>query len=119
MPRPIHFEIPADDTERAAAFYGGVFGWEFTKWDGPMPYWMVRTGADGEPGINGGLMPREQPGASTVNVLDVASVEGALASIERHGGTTVAPKTHIPGVGFVAYCTDTEGNLFGIIEAER
>lgn len=118
MPRPIHFEIPADDPQRAADFYAAVFGWEFTKWDGPMPYWMVKTGQDGQPGIDGGLMPREQPGASTVNVLDVASVDDALAAIEKHGGTTIAPKTHIPGVGHVAYFNDTEGNTLGIIQAE-
>ncbi len=29
MGRPLHFEIHAGDVERAKAFYGGVFGWEF------------------------------------------------------------------------------------------
>ena len=44
MPRPIHFEIPADQPERASAFYRDVFGWQFRKWDGPMPYWLITTG---------------------------------------------------------------------------
>ena len=35
MPRVIHFEIPADDPDRAAKFYGNVFGWKLDKWDGP------------------------------------------------------------------------------------
>ena len=41
MPRPAHFEIPAENPERAIAFYKDVFGWNFQKWDGPMPYWMI------------------------------------------------------------------------------
>ena len=57
MPRPIHFEIPADRPERAIAFYEQVFGWRFQKWEGPTPYWLVQTGADG-PGIDGGLLAR-------------------------------------------------------------
>ena len=85
MPRPIHFEIPADDTERAADFYRKVFGWKFEKWEGPMPYWMVTTGSDGEPGIDGGLMPRPQPGATTVNTIGVASLDAILKSIESKG----------------------------------
>src|SRR5882762_7349395 len=56
MSRVIHFEIPASDPERASAFYKKVFGWKIEKWPGPMEYWMVTTGAEGAPGINGGLM---------------------------------------------------------------
>src|SRR5205823_6905149 len=61
MPRPMHFEIPADNPERAVGFYAELFGWQFKKWDGPMPYWLVTTGPDSEPGINGGLMKRMGP----------------------------------------------------------
>jgi predicted enzyme related to lactoylglutathione lyase len=61
MPRPTHFEIPADNPERAIGFYGSVFGWQFQKWEGPMPYWLVTTGDSGT-GINGGLHPWTGPG---------------------------------------------------------
>ena len=118
MPRPVHFELSADQPERAVRFYAEAFGWTFTKWEGPMEYWLVSTGPAGQPGIDGGLMRRQAPGATTVNVIDVASADAALARVQACGGRTVAPKMHIPGVGHVAYCTDTEGNAFGIIEAE-
>lgn len=118
MPRVIHFEIPADNTERAAAFYKEVFGWTFQKWDGPMPYWLVTTGPDTEPGINGGLLPRPHPGAPTVNTVGVASVDASIGAIERKGGRTVVPKMTIPGIGWLAYCVDTEGNTFGILEPD-
>jgi hypothetical protein len=119
MPRPIHFEIPADDVERASAFYRDVFGWKFDKWDGPMPYWMITTGGDGERGIDGGMMPRPEPGASTVNTIGVDSLDTILGTIERRGGKTVAPKMAIPGIGWLAYCIDTEGNTFGVMQADE
>jgi predicted enzyme related to lactoylglutathione lyase len=64
MNRPIHFEIPAEKPERAMKFYEKVFGWKFEKWGGPMEYWVVRTGDDGVPGINGGLIDTARSGAA-------------------------------------------------------
>ena len=49
MARIVHFEIQAENPDRAIKFYNTVLGWEFTKWDGPMPYWLVKTGPDSEP----------------------------------------------------------------------
>ncbi len=60
MPRPIHFEIHAADPERVQRFYGALFGWSFTPLAG-MPYHLIRTGTDGEPGIGGGLVRRMGP----------------------------------------------------------
>ncbi len=119
MSRVIHFEIPADDPARASKFYGSVFGWKFEKWEGPMEYWLVQTGPDSKPGIDGGLMKRQQPGSSTVNVVDVASVDKTVAKIERAGGTIVVPKMAVPGIGFVAYFQDPEGNVFGVLQADE
>ena len=61
MARVVHFEIHADDPERAIDFYESALGWEFTKWDGPGEYWLIKTGSQDEPGINGGLMRRQGP----------------------------------------------------------
>ena len=118
MPRVIHFEIPADNPERAVEFYREVFGWKFQKWEGPTEYWLVTTGPKDQPGINGGLLRRPHPGWGTVNTVDVASVDSATASIEKQGGKIVMPKMAIPGVGYLAYCQDPEGNAFGIMQAD-
>ncbi len=118
MSRVVHFEIPMDDADRAVAFYRNVFGWEISKWDGDMPYWLVKTGEASEPGIDGGLTMRQQPGQATVNVVAVDSVDDTTAKVEAAGGGIVAPKMRIPGVGHVAYCRDTEGNVFSVIQAE-
>ena len=56
--RIVHFELPADDPKRAITFYEKVFGWTITKWEGPKDYWLVVTGPDEEPGINGVIAPR-------------------------------------------------------------
>jgi predicted enzyme related to lactoylglutathione lyase len=115
MPRPVHFEIPAEDPARAIKFYESVFGWKFTKWDGPMPYWMIVTG-EGEPGINGGLVPRQNPAQPFANTIGVDDVDASLAMVVKNGGQVALPKMAIPGVGWLAYCIDTEGIVFGMMQ---
>ena len=118
MSRVIHFEIPAAEPERAAAFYKQVFGWSIEKWPGPMEYWMVTTGADGAPGINGGLLKKQAPTTATTNTIGVDSVEKAIAAVKSAGGKLVMPKTPIPTIGYFAYLEDTEGNLFGVMQSD-
>ena len=114
MPRPIHFELPADDPDRAAKFYSETFGWKIKKWDGPMEYWMVSTGEG--PGIDGGMMRRPHPGASTVNTIGVASLDDTVDKVVASGGKVVVPRMAVPGVGYLAYCNDPEGNMFGLMQ---
>jgi predicted enzyme related to lactoylglutathione lyase len=118
MPRPTHFEIPADNPERAMAFYRDVMGWTFQKWEGPADYWLIMTGADGEPGINGGLLRRQQPEQPCVNSMYVADLNATLAAVDSHGGSCVVPRMPIPGVGWLAYCKDTEGHIFGLMQPD-
>jgi len=115
MPRVIHFEIHADDPERAVKFYEKVFDWKISKWQGPVDYWLVTTGEPDKPGINGAIMRRTDHG-TTYNTIDVPSVDESTKMIEKAGGKVVMPKTAVPGVGYMAYCADTEGNVFGIME---
>jgi uncharacterized protein len=115
MGRPVHFEILADDPEVVAAFYGQVFGWEIAASHGPQPYWLVTTGPQGTPGINGGITHRQLHQA-VINTVQVESVEDTLAKIGAAGGKKVHGPHDIPGVGRHAYCSDPEGNLFGILQ---
>ena len=128
MNRPVHFEIHAEDPERAAKFYQAVFGWDIKKWDNPaMEYWMVMTGKSeaGEKyqGIDGGLLRRKGPapveGAAVnayVNTVTVASIDDVLAKVTSNGGIIVVPKADLAGLGWLAYAKDTEGNIFGIMQ---
>ena len=118
MSRVIHFEIPASDPQRAAQFYRKAFGWKIEKWPGPMDYWMVTTGPEETPGINGGLMKKQAPTTVTTNTIGVVSVDAAVETVKKAGGKLVMPKTPIPTVGYFAYLEDTEGNLFGVMQAD-
>jgi hypothetical protein len=118
MPRVVHFEINSDDPEWAVKFYQKVFGWKIEKWNGPVDYWLVTTGPKDQPGINGGIMKRMNPQASTYNTVDVPSVDEFTKRIVESGGKVVVPKMAVPGVGYMAYCADTEGNVFGIMQED-
>jgi hypothetical protein len=124
MPRVIHFEIHADDPARAIRFYQGLLGWEFSAWGGgEVEYWLIKTGPDGTPGIDGGLTRRRGPidGQAVIAyvcTVDVADLAGTLARAKELGATEALPTMPIPGVGWLAYVKDTEGNLFGMMQAE-
>ncbi len=118
MPRVVHFELPADDPQRAIDFYRKVFGWKIEKWEGPMEYWLITTGTEGEPGIDGGLAKRSDPSTGVENTVDVESVDEAIALVEANGGKVIRPKGAVQGVGWVAYCEDTEGNRFGLMQSD-
>ena len=123
MPRPIHFEIQAENPERAMSFYQSLFGWTFSQW-GQEKYWLISTGDKATPGIDGGLLPRPMPGGpaemAAVNAfvctVDVADLDAMLAKLDGAGGRVVLPRMTIPGVGYLAYAKDTEGNIFGMMQ---
>ncbi len=128
MNKVTHFEIVATDPLRAIDFYTKVFGWEFKKWEeSETDYWMVITTPQNTPGaINGGL--RKEMGTDIkektksvngfVNIVAVESVTDILEKIKANGGEIMQPAMDIPKVGQLAYCLDTEGNMFGIIKPE-
>jgi predicted enzyme related to lactoylglutathione lyase len=121
MARVVHFEFGADDPERAARFWREAFGWSTERWEGgTQEYWLLRTG-DGEPGIDGGIFRRSDfpAPATTVCTLDVPDSEAAVAAVESAGGSVLMPRMAIPGVGWLAYCRDTEGCIFGLLQADE
>src|SRR5882762_3789193 len=85
MNRPVHFEIHASDPDRLSKFYAAAFGWQITH----MPafnYWLINTGDNDGPGINGGMVKRMGPAPAAdaavnafVTSLGVASVDDVLA----------------------------------------
>lgn len=124
----VHFEIPADDPERAAKFYRELFGWTINKWEGSaaggMEYWMVQTvptddsGMPARPGVNGGLMRRMFPGQPPVNYISVENVNDFVRRAERLGAKMLMDKTPVPGMGWFAQLKDPEGNIFAVWELD-
>ena len=118
MARPSHFEIPVDDPDRAEAFYRHVFGWQFNRFEGaPSYYGMANTGEE-NPGINGALYQRA-PDSVVVITMSVPSIEDAIAKVEEKGGRLVEPKTAVPGMGWYANVTDSEGNRIGLFTSDE
>ncbi|CAN7255668.1 MULTISPECIES: VOC family protein [Pseudarthrobacter] len=119
----VHFEIPADDQERAKKFYQQALGWRIEPVPG-MDYNMVITTpmdeATGQPttagAINGGMMAREEKIANPVITVDVPDIDATLKTVEELGGSVVMPKNEIPGMGYFAYFKDPEDNVMGLWE---
>ncbi len=120
MPRIGHFEIYADDVDRASKFYSDVLGWETERWNGPaqMDYRFAVTGREG-PGIDGGITGRPPEGVAGINYVDVESIDEYMPKVEASGGSVFQPKMPIPGVGFIAICKDTEGTMFGFFQSDE
>ena len=120
MNRITHFEIYTEDPEAVRPFYQDVFSWKFQKFEGgPIEYWLITTGDDKDPGINGGMTrPRQGQSAGTLNTIAVSSLDQTIKKVEQRGGKICVPKMAIPKVGWLAYTEDTAGNVFGLIEPD-
>jgi uncharacterized protein len=120
--RIVHFEIEATDRDRAARFYSQAFGWQMEHMGEDMGnYIVVTTGDPKEPGgINGGIFSTQPGGAKELNayscVVGVDNIDQAMASVRQAGGQLLGDKMDIPGVGTFARCTDTEGNIFTVLQ---
>ena len=120
MNRVTHFEIYTNDPESVRPFYQNVFEWKFQKFEGgPLEYWLITTGPESAPGINGGLAhPRPGQSPGTINTVAVESLDDTISEIEKNGGRVCLPKMAIPKVGWLAYAEDPAGNVFGIIQPD-
>jgi uncharacterized protein len=124
MDRVVHFEIPAENLERAKKFYSENFGWKLNQFGPEMGnYVLVHTGPTDEQGmpqerafINGGLMPRDPSASSPVLVIAVADADQTVEKVKKSGGRLVGEILDIPNVGRYARVQDSEGNVIGVIK---
>lgn len=128
MNRINHFEIHATNPQELMTFYSQLFGWKFEKYPLPgMEYWGVVTGEKPEEGaINGGLLQRQTPkpddNCAVVAYVCTATVENLDAMMDKAvklGGSIALPKQAIPGMAWLGYCKDTDGNIFGMIQNDK
>src|SRR3989337_3080114 len=117
----VHFEIPAEDVEKLRKFYSLLFGWKIELMPGQVEYYGIYTvpvdekGMPLRPGVNGGLMKKQNPEHKAVNYVQVESVDGYMKKIESLGGRIVVPKMEVPGIGWWALALDPEGKQFAIL----
>src|SRR5216684_4747627 len=116
MPNNIrHFAINAGDTARARRFYEKVFGWKFQPW-GPPDFYMIQTGTDKDPGVQGSLQRRRElvegkPMIGYECSISIADVDATAKAVEANGGKVIMQKVTIPGVGRLIFFQDPEGNV--------
>ena len=123
MGRVVHFEIHAGDPDRAERFYTEVFGWTVTRWDGPTEYRLVTTGPDDEPGINGAIIKRQgavdgQAVIGYVCTVDVADLGQTEKAVLAAGGQQAMERMAVPGIGWLSYFKDCEGNILGAMQSD-
>jgi predicted enzyme related to lactoylglutathione lyase len=110
-----HIEIPADDTKRARAFYEGLFGWTFTET--PFGDYLTYRTPVGDAGVGGGMGKRGETAPMTIrNYVGVDSIDDSVTKATELGGRVIAEKDEIPGIGWWAVLSDTEGNELGIFQ---
>lgn len=116
----IHFDMGADDPERAKKFYQELFGWKFTLLPGPMNYHLIETtGLNGEKGVGGGMAKRENPQQTGItNFIGVVSLDESSKKVTESGGKIIQPKQTLSGWGYLAVCLDTENNVFGLFQED-
>jgi len=110
-----HFDIAADDVERARRFYERVFGWRFEPF-GPPDFYLIHTGPTADPGIHGSVSKRREPAGKggrtayecTISVDDLAAIKAAILA---NGGKIVLDEYEIVGVGRLIRFEDSEGNV--------
>jgi predicted enzyme related to lactoylglutathione lyase len=117
MARIVHFELPSTNMAASRKFYESVFGWKFTRYEGQMEYWLVKTGEESEPGINGGLGGAVNEFKTTVNTVGVDNIDDALKKSEANGAQVIYPKGEIPGMGWLAYIREPGGAIVGLYQA--
>lgn len=130
MNRVVHFEIHAADLDRMQKFYEGIFGWQIQDMGPQMGnYRLVSTGekkpGDRWQGIDGGITPRHgappsdgQPVNAFVCTIDVDNIDTYIQKVKTAGGTMALDKMQVPGVGWLAYMKDPEGNIFGMLQPD-
>jgi uncharacterized protein len=117
MNRVVRFDLQVAEPEKAIEFYSTTFGWSFTKIP-DQEYWFISTGASDAPGIDGGLMKSPDGVARTTNSIEVPSVDEYLKKVVKTGGAIVVPKITMPGLGYLAYCVDPHGTIFGVSQTD-
>ncbi|MDD1718803.1 MAG: VOC family protein [Methanoregulaceae archaeon] len=118
MPTIVHFDVPAEDTGRAKKFYSALFGWKFESFPEMQYDLFTTTNLDGTPGVGGGMGKRMDPSQRIMSYFGVPSIDAAMKNVKSLGGSVLTEKMAVPGMGFLANCMDTEGNMFGLWEAD-
>lgn len=113
----MNFHLPADDVERAAAFYRKVFGWEFVQFPGSsVPYLVHEPPSENDgAGVPAAITSRAEPINAPVPTIEVDDIDSALIAVVMQGGQQ-ARVQNIDGLGRFGYAIDSEGNVIALLQ---
>jgi predicted enzyme related to lactoylglutathione lyase len=114
----VHFDVPAENIERAKKFYSLLLDWKFESFPEMQYNLITTTDVDGNAGVGGGMGKRMDPSQHIVNYFGVKSIDAAIQQVKTLGGSILMGKMAVPTMGYLANCKDTEGNTFGLWEAD-
>jgi predicted enzyme related to lactoylglutathione lyase len=120
MPTVVHFDLPADNTARGCKFYSSLFpDWKFEKYPGELDFYLIQTtDLEGKPGVGGGIGKRTNPEQRITPYFGVGDINDTIAKVQHIGGSVILPRMSVPKFGYMAVCMDTEGNPFGVWQAD-
>jgi uncharacterized protein len=124
----VHFELPYENADRAAAFYRAAFGWQIQQLDAGMGNYVVVTTATADAkadaprgAINGGLYQKKAdfPAQYPSVVIGVPDLEQSMRAVRDAGGKVLGEPVDIPGIGRYVSFFDTENNRNSMLQPNR
>ncbi|HEX3317280.1 MAG TPA: VOC family protein [Solirubrobacteraceae bacterium] len=108
-------ELATPDLDAAQAFYGGLFGWQFSSFGGSeMPYFVIQNGDRSNGGIRA-PQPGEPP--YWLAYLGTDDTDASLAKVEELGGVRLTDAMDLP-MGRIAVVRDPQGAVFALYSGQ-
>src|SRR3954462_15054798 len=111
---PCWIDTSQPDPDAAAAFYGGLFGWELEQVmppDSSTKYFMARL-PGGDVGAVSSVPEGAPPMAMWNSYIRVDDADDAAAKIRAAGGTVISEPFDVGDAGRMGVFADREGAVF-------
>lgn len=111
----VHFEIPADNPAELSTFYSELFGWEITRTESPLEYYLIKTG-ESDRAVNGAMLRRRTADQVPLNYIRVESIDEYVDKAEQLGGRVLVQKEEVGDMGYFCILLDPQGNQIALWE---
>ena len=111
----VHIEFPAEDADRAQGFWQGLFGWQFQ--DSGMPGMDYRMGQAGG-AAGAAVYPSDERSGHPKFYFSTDDIDASIGKVRELGGKADG-RSPVPGHGWFAGCSDSEGNEFHLWQQDE
>lgn len=110
----VHLELNASDLNKAKAFYGEMFGWQFQDNDmGPLGIYTTFK-PDKEPG--GGMYSAKDMPQGWLPYIGVEDIKSATAKAKSLGAQVFIDSQEIPNIGWMTIMNDSTGSRIALFQ---